>query len=161
MEKIPLKCLLILIYQFSFIFNEEIKGVFNIKCFGDEILLAYTYRLLIFKKPKKESEELFRIIKSKTNSNSYIIESVYIKKKLGVNDNDDLILLEGNDIQYWNIIKINDKEFLIQNNNTKKFLEGIETVSLQNKKHIKCSENITIPNISIECIPKRMMKNKE
>ena len=75
------------------------------------------------------------------NSNSYYIESISSNKRITNYFNNNLILIDKNNTEnssfsIWNIIKINDEEYLIQNNKTKKFLEN-------DNYNSKCSNDIT------------------
>ena len=122
--EIFLKYLLILTLKLFFIINKELNGVYNIKSLKKSELLTSSpiiYRNNYFLSLKRPRNQNFRI--TPINSDVYIIESIFYEKKLGVAKNDDLVLLDNDIIQYWNFIKVNDNEFLIQNNNTKKFLK--------------------------------------
>ena len=88
---------------------------------------------------KEGKEESFRIISTK--SNLYFIESKPFNQRLGVNDKEEIILFNKYNSEkleeiYWKIIPINDKEFLIQNNRTKKFLQIDGEIP-------KCSKNFS------------------
>ena len=100
--------------------NEELNGIYNIKGFGTNWILTEINNNLGFRPYKKAQIQTFRIIQF--NSELYIIESVSAGKKLGLNKRDDLSLINNKDpTQYWNIINLNNSEFLIKNNSTKKF----------------------------------------
>ena len=93
----------------------------------------------------------FRIIILK--SNEYFIETIINNKRLGIDKKDHLKLynqIEKESIEYiiWNIIKINDNQFLIQNKYNQKLLEA------QNYKIIcKNKYNIgVLTNINKNCI---------
>ena len=134
MEIKKIKFLILLIIQIKIIFNEELNGVYNIKSINYKKLKA-SLTIIDFIKIKNPQLENFRI--KRFDSDSYIIESVFYGKILGVNDNGELSLFnkgKNNNNNYWNIIKINENKYLIQNNNTKKFLEKEE-----NSGKAKCS----------------------
>ena len=83
---------------------------------------------IFFSSKKEGKEESFRIIPTGTNLNSYYIISKPFNKKIGINDNNELILynidnLEVKDKTEWNFIELNNKQFLLQNSFNKKFLE--------------------------------------
>ena len=122
--------LIILLSSIIFILNEEInnntdtpketelKGVYRINFIknGDSLIINNDNLELSNKKDGKEIH--FRIIP--TNFNSYIIESKYFNKIIGINTSNKIKLLdkkentqiEEKDI-YWNIIQIKDNEYLI------------------------------------------------
>ena len=119
-----LNYLLILILKLIFTINKELNGVYNIKSLKSNTLLSTSPKILTsiyflsFKKPRNQS---FRI--TPINSDVYLIESIFYEKKLSTNKNGDLSLLDNDLFQYWNIIKLINNQFLIQNNKTKKFLK--------------------------------------
>ena len=100
--------------------------------------LKFTYK-------KIGKEQNFRIVS--TNSSLYIIESKPFNKRIGINNKDEVVLLDKNNISeileviYWNIININNKEYLIQNNYSKKFIE-FEEIDMNNM-YPKCSKNFS------------------
>ena len=145
--------LFLIISNINLVFNEGIKsiidtsektilkGIFRIDSVHNRYPLIVENNELKFSQKKYGKEKDFRIIH--TNSTSYYIEAKQIKKSLGININNEIVLLDKNssdqfEEEYWNIIQINDKEFLIQNNQTKNFMEIIPESNT-----IKCSNNLT------------------
>ena len=137
-------CLIILIHQMKFILNEEgntssssektdrfhFNAVFRIDSLINKLSLTVENNHIKFTYKKEGKEQNFRIISTEKNSSLYFIESKPYNKRLALNTTNliELILLDKNnslDIKetYWNIIELNNKEFLIQNNYTKKFIE--------------------------------------
>ena len=104
---------------------------------------------LYFTSKKEGKEESFKIIS--TNYNSFYIESKIFNKILGINDKNEVYLFdknitsEENNLKNlsWNFIKLNKKEYLIQNNLSKKFIE-IKKNFTNNISYYypDCSENI-------------------
>ena len=104
---------------------------------------------LYFTSKKEGKEESFKIIS--TNYNSFYIESKIFNKILGINDKNEVYLFdknitsEENNLKNlsWNFIKLNQKEYLIQNNLSKKFIE-IKKNFTNNISYYypDCSENI-------------------
>ena len=104
---------------------------------------------LHFTSKKEGKEESFKIIS--TNYNSFYIESKIFNKILGINDKNEVYLFdknitsEENNLKNlsWNFIKLNKKEYLIQNNLSKKFIE-IKKNFTNNISYYypDCSENI-------------------
>ena len=134
MEEKIIKFLIILIFGIRFILSEELNGVYNIKSI-DSMILKAAFNIINFSKRRiamNRQFETFRI--KRINSDSYIIESVFYEKILGVNEKDEINLFNKDKNHYWNIIKIKENEYLIQNNNTKKFLE-----KKQFNVYVKCS----------------------
>jgi len=85
--------------------------------------------------------EYFRLINIK--SNIYFIESRSLNKNLGVNDNNEIILYDKDykkiniSIISWNLIKVNENQFLIQNKFSQKYIEAKNcTLSCLNKLSI-------------------------
>ena len=81
-----------------------------------------------FSSKKGGKEQNFRIIPAGTNKNSYYIIAKSFNKKIGINDNDDLILYNLDDLTNiektrWNFIKIEDKKYFLQNAFNKKYVE--------------------------------------
>ena len=81
-----------------------------------------------FSSKKGGKEQNFRIIPAGTNKNSYYIIAKSFNKKIGINDNGDLILYNLDDLANiektrWNFIKIEDKKYFLQNAFNKKYVE--------------------------------------
>ena len=104
---------------------------------------------LQFTSKKEGKEESFKIVS--TNYNSFYIESKLFNKILGINDKNEVYLFDKNITSKennlknlsWNFIKLNKKEYLIQNNLSKKFIE-IKKNFTNNISYYypDCSENI-------------------
>ena len=145
--------LFIIISNINLVFNEGtenitdtpgktiLKGIFRIDSVHNRYPLVVKDNELKFSQKKDGKEKDFRIIH--INSTLYYIEAKQINKSLGINTNNEIVLLDKNssdklEEEYWNIIQINDKEFLIQNNQTKNFMEIIP-----DNNAIQCSNNLT------------------
>ena len=139
----------------NFIINQDLynnnntiykfNGVYRIDSKKNGYPLFADNDRLKFTRKKEGKEEGFRIIPS-DYSNLYFIESKPFNRRLTIKDIDEISLLEkhGSEILeevYWNIIQINDKEFLIQNNYSKNFIEIIE--KSYHEYYPKCSKNLT------------------
>jgi len=133
---------IILIIQISLILNEKLNGVYNIKSIKTGNRLNLKKGKFSFYSTKYPEFQSFRIIP--LNSDKYIIESVLYKKELGINETGNLDLFDRNGAHYWNLIELNDKEYLIQYANTTKFMISY---SLQFSNTL-----IEIPNININDI---------
>ena len=118
------------IILFSFIANQEIntiefKGIYRIdSLINDLCLVDENYSLQFFNK-KEKSGQLFRIIKNEKNL--YVIESKRSHIKLGANQNGHILMVYNpsdknfKDKMEWNIFKIEENQYVIQNNGNKKF----------------------------------------
>ena len=83
------------------------------------------------------------------NSNIYFVESISLNKRLVLSNKTNLKFIEKNDTiyintSYWNLIKIKKDQYLIQNKETKNFLESridnLEcTKDISNKKNTPSS----------------------
>ena len=118
---------IVLFFQISFAINQDLKGVYNIKSSVNNKLLSVSksWNSIFCKVRNFIYYQMFRI--TEFDSDFYIIESVEKNKKIGVNVNNELVLLDkvNNDTKlYWNITKINgsDNEYLIQNIYNKLYL---------------------------------------
>ena len=132
MIKKIVKYLILFTFELTFILNNELNGVYNIKSFTNNLILTLFNNRFYFRRFIKAKYQSFRI--TPIISELYKIESVFYKKNLGVDEYGKVILLDSNHTQYWNIIKINDSKYLIQNNYSKNFLE--------NKYVLKCENRI-------------------
>ena len=151
--------LIVLINKIDFILNQKANNISEIP---NDFIFNATYRidslmngqhliiennLLKFTKKMEGKEEMFKIVSS--NNNSFYIESKIFNKILGVNDKYEIKLLDKNNIEkiqeiYWNFIRLNNKEYLIQNNYTKKIIEIKQNVTRNNTYfYPKCSNNLT------------------
>ena len=122
---------IILIFLISFAINQDLNGVYNIKSSINSKLLSVSksWKNIVLKDRNIIYYQMFRI--TKLESGFYIIESIQKnqKEKLGVNINNNLVLVNSDNINndtkiYWNITKINgsDNEYLIQNIYNKLYL---------------------------------------
>ena len=142
---------LLLIFYFGFIFAEIkdiFEGVYQIDSLkGYTLTASILANKLIFKRTNIKGH-YFKFIS--VNSEQYYIESVTANKRLST-DNYNVLLLDKNKIDIkersiWNIIKIKNNEFLIQNNATKrlfksffmqcKLSETLEEISSKNTSEI-------------------------
>ena len=119
--------------------KNKIKGVYRIDSIINKHSITIDNNLLILSHKKDGKDHNFRIIYS--DSDLYFIESTLLNKRLGVNIKDDFILSDKNDSRkikniYWNIIEINNKQFLIQSNYTKNYFE-------YENYYLKCSRNLS------------------
>ena len=135
-----------LIYVFNPIFNTEKKYKYffhNINILSNEIYrissLSNGFYFTIYNNELILSniQNNFRLIP--IESNQYYIELRYLNKKLGINENNNIILYNNkeninNKKLIWYLIKINKNEYLIQNKFNQKFIEA------DNFK-LKCSNN--------------------
>ena len=104
---------------------------------------------LQFTSKKEGKEESFKIVS--TNYNSFYIESKLFNKILGINDKNEVYLFDKNITSKennlknlsWNFIKLNKKEYLIQNNLSKKFIEIKKNITNNISYYYPdCSEDI-------------------
>ena len=92
----------------------KLKGVYIINS-----LLNNKY--FSFKKKKLKLSKIqsnFKIIEAKPNI--YCIESIKYKDSIGVNEKNGIFIMNKNEIDninkiYWNLIKINENQYLIKN----------------------------------------------
>ena len=102
--------------------NSNINGIYIISNSDRNLYFSIEYNILILSNIKK----YFRVILARPNS--YLIESRDKKKIIGVDEKDNIKIynkidnINKNKI-YWNIIKIRNMEFLLQNQFNNKFLE--------------------------------------
>ena len=115
--------------------EEKFNAVFRIDNQEKGFSLKINKNKVEFFNKKEGKEENFRIKSTGTNINSFYIISKPYSKKIGINNSGEVVLYnndEKNDERViWNFIKINDKEYLLQNSFNKKFME------IQNKKEGK------------------------
>jgi len=146
--------LILLFFQIIFILNEEsdfyyrkpensqLKAVYRIDSLlnGNTLTIGPDNNLeLIFKKLGKQQN--FRIIPS-DSFGLYYIESKPLNKRIGLDDQNNLILkdkINQNSLQdtYWNITNIHDNIFIIQNNYTKNYIK-----SIKNNNILMCKNNL-------------------
>ena len=126
--KIILQCFGILIL-IEYIFNQsDLKGIYLIGTSINNYKLDSSRGPLIFRRFNIIHSNHFRILP--INSIQFYIESKNSEKRLSLNEKNEVILIGKNDdklkdYNFWNIIKINDNEYVIQNNKTKTFLESV------------------------------------
>ena len=138
-----IKILIFILYLFNNILTrDELKGVYLINSIMNNNRLFGNIDNISFK-PANISNEFnqyyFRI--KQITINLFIIESITLNKQLISENNNHLKLIDNNiksknNNIYWNIIKINNEEYLIQNNRTKKYLEN-------NNNSAQCSKDIS------------------
>ena len=122
--------------------NINFKGVYRIDSLLNNFTLTEEYSSLQFISSKEKTGQLFRI--KKNQNNLFYIEAKKNQRKLGVNQNGHIILLHNlkdkniNDTLEWNITKIGDNEYVIQNNEYKKFMEI-------NNNFIQCVNDLPLP----------------
>ena len=117
---------LILIIYFRFIYNNEkdfSEGVYQIDSLLGLTLVINALDMRIIFKRNFLKNYFFRLIP--LNLNQYYIESVTLNKRLAVHDNEIFLSKDFAEVEeeIWNIIKINNNEFLIQNNATKRLIK--------------------------------------
>ena len=129
----------------------EINGIYKISSFINGLYFSFDkYRLILSNKIR-----FFHIIKVRTNT--YYIKSRLLNMFIGINEENNIILynktqtMEQTKLQ-WNIILINDNQFIIENKFNNKFIQINNTL-------IKCTNNLTqykktrnISDIDINCI---------
>ena len=123
--------------------NSIFNGVYRIDSKYNNYPLKISDQKVKFHDKKKGKEENFRIIP--TVNNLYFIESKPFNKRLGIDDKGEIILLgkQDSDIKqetYWNITRLSEDKYLIQNNYTKNYLEYIEDNN--NNSYPICSKNL-------------------
>ena len=116
----------------------HLNGVYRIDSEMDGHTLIIDNNILKFSDKKEGKENNFRIISS---NSSYFIESKILERRVGIKDGNNLIFIDKNIIEisegiYWNIIHLDNKKYLIQNNYTKNYLEVI-------KGNLECSNNLS------------------
>ena len=127
-EKINVFILIIFLILFNNIFLiENLKGIYIISSIKNNNQLSEIYNSKItsnsYYSKKFTTKNFFDIIP--LDSNLYYIVSKSSNKLLSLNYKNEIILINKNDEGniYWNITKIKDDGYLIQNNNTKNYLE--------------------------------------
>ena len=111
--------------------NKEFKGIYSIYSLSNNNCLTNKYYALQFfnKYDKKYDKKclLFRIFKNKKNL--YVIESRKLHIKLGANDNGHIFMVYNprkksfKGKNEWNIIKIEENQYVVQNNGNQQYLE--------------------------------------
>ena len=136
--------------------SEQFNAVYRVDSKEKGYPLTIDKGKVQFSSKKGGKEQNFRIIPAGTNKNSYYIIAKSFNKKIGINDNGDLILYNLDDLTNiektrWNFIKIEDKKYFLQNAFNKKYME------VKNRKEGKntiyypiCSSNLTKENEKID-----------
>ena len=123
---------LIQIILFISIVNQEtniidFKGIFRIDSLLNDFCLTDENYSLQFCDKKTKNGQMFRIIKNEKNL--YVIESKKSRIKLGANDNGHILMVYNprdksfKDKMEWNIFKIEENQYIVQNNGNKKYME--------------------------------------
>ena len=141
--------LIFIIYVYA---SDNLKGVYFINSIKNNNKLFAGYSNAYFKSfdsSRGFNKYYFALIP--TDSNLYSIESLSSNKILGLDKGNNFRLFEKKDTKnnnyiYWNFIKLNNSEYLIQNNKTGKFLE-LDYYSVYCIKNI--SDNIIKSNYKI------------
>ena len=121
----------------------EFKGVYTIQSLYNNYSIAEDNFCLQFYDPIDKIPHLFRIIKNENNT-SYYIEKRNTQKRIGVNKiGHVLTVFNPRDRNYintteWNIIKIGDNKYIIQNTNNFKFIEI-------HNNYIQCINDLPFP----------------
>jgi len=161
MKKKYIFLLIILIMELNFILSQKTDNLtensndfkYNATYRIDSGMNGYTLIIkdnkLQFTSKKEGKEESFKIVS--TNYNSFYIESKLFNKILGINDKNEVYLFDKNITSKennlknlsWNFIKLNKKEYLIQNNLSKKFIEIKKNITNNISYYYPdCSEDI-------------------
>lgn len=115
--------LIILINIFIFknkIINNKINGVYFIRSISSNSFLNFKNTKIKLSKYKS----YFRIIK--IENDTYFIETIFKKYRLGINELDDIILkinFQNENKFKWNIIKVAEEEYIVQNKYNDKLLK--------------------------------------
>ena len=144
--------LLLLIYNLNHIISEgsfisKFNAVYRIDSNKIYCSLIIINDKVLFNVNKDRKEENFRIIPSDKN-NLYYIESKPFNKRIGVNNQGGLVLLDKTNNEntksiLWKIIEINNNEYLIQNNLTNNYIELKENVTINSKIYYPiCNKNL-------------------
>ncbi len=140
MNQISILYLILLLNQIFFILsvspltflenpkNDQFNAVYRIDSVERDFPFIIQNNKVFFSSKKEGKEESFRIISTGTNKNTYYIISKPFNKKIGINDQGDLILYNIDDKENiektkWNFIKVNDKDYLLQNSFNKMYIE--------------------------------------
>ena len=140
---------LILIIYSRFIYNEEkgfSEGVYQIGSLLGFTLAVNIFDMKLVLKRNNLKNYFFRLIPF--NSDQYYIESIALNKRLSVHNNNIFFSKGSTEVEeeIWNFIKINNNEFLIQNNATKRL---IKYGSFNQCKLSETLEEISSKNMSI------------
>ena len=102
---------------------KQLNGIFNIKSNGK--FLNCRNNIFVYSSFKNPREQNFRIM-AMNSEKSFQIEIFLSKAIIGVaQDTDKLTILDKeNPNSYWNFHLLDNNQYLIQNNGTKKFLDN-------------------------------------
>ena len=136
-------CLLILIFVsvFTYVTNDELKGIFRIDSVSNGNTLTDENYRLQFDKLKEKTSQNFRI--TKNQNNLYYIENKS-HNKIAVNQNGHVLMMYNpNDKELqktmeWSFHLVEGNKYVIQNDGNKKFLEI-------NNNFFQCSNDLPQP----------------
>ena len=120
----------------------EFKGIYRIESLLNDYVLTDENYSLQFCDKKLKTGQIFRI--KKNENNFFYIESKRSHIKLGANDNGHILMVYNpNDKSFagkleWNIIKIKENEYVVQNVGNKKFMEI-------NNNFFQCINSLPLP----------------
>ena len=122
--------------------KNKLKGIYKITSlsYNNSFIIENNITLVL-----SNIHEYFRLINIK--SNIYFIESRSLNKNLGVNNNNEIILYDKDykklniSIISWNLIKVNENQFLIQNKFSQKYIEAKNFTLLYLNKSSIVNEN--------------------
>ena len=108
--------------------NLEFKGIYRINSLLNNYLLIVENYNVQFYNIKNKNDQMFKILKNENNL--FYFETKKNRLKLGVNQNGHITIIfklnekHLKDTIEWNIIKIEENQYVIQNNKNKKFMEN-------------------------------------
>jgi len=139
---------LIILYILSLLFNiiytnDKLKGIYLLISKKFELKLVLDI-LVHFQRIENQltSSNNYNLRIIPLNSSGYYIESPRLNKRLSIDSYDNLLLVDKEKTEFiqnsiWNFIKINENEYFIQNQKSKKFLE-------YNNIKAKCCKDISL-----------------
>ena len=122
--------------------NIEFKGIYRIDSLLNQYSLIDENYSLQFYTAKEKHAQMYRIIKNERNL--YYIESKRGHIKLGVNQNGHVLMVYNpydksfKDKMEWNIFKIEENQYIVQNNGNNKFMEV-------NNNFFQCMNDLPTP----------------
>ena len=131
---------------------EQFHAIYRI----DSKLKGYPFivqkKQVLFSNKKVGKEENFRIYPTGKSLNSYYIVSKPLNLYLGINDKGNLVLYRGilknKEKIEWYFIRINSKDYLIQNSFNKRFIQAV--YKMEKKKEVyypMCSSGLDLSNL--------------
>ena len=123
--------------------DKEFKGIYIIYSLLNNNCLTNEYYTLQTSNKYENNCQFFRIFKNKKNL--YVIESRKLRKKLGAKDNGHIFMVKNpidrnfKGKKEWNIIKIEENQYVVQNNGNKKYLE------INSNNIFQCINNLPNP----------------